>query len=161
MAKLVTKTLIYSSVLFLFLPFLASGIVLSRSEAAEERSPDIRLGEITFAVREIQSTPSPVRMLEIHVEVLNRSPTSTAPANSIKVVVVPKEIKYPGGASVPGFNPIQEETALTAPLPPNTGRILIIGFSLPGKIPESMTFEIQMNPPEGEKKTVKWEGSGN
>jgi hypothetical protein len=48
---------------------------------------------------------------------------------------------------------------LTISLPPNTGRIFIIGLQLPEKKPESITFEIQVNPPDGEKKTVKWEGS--
>lgn len=161
MAKLTRKTMTYSSALFLFLLFQPTGVVLSQPHAMEEKGPDIRLGEITFGVREFQSTPSPLKMLEIHIEVLNRSRSSTAPANSIKVVVVPKEVKYPGGASVPGFNPTQEETTLTVPLLPNMGRILIIGFSLAETKPESITFEIQMNPPEGEKKIVKWEGSGN
>lgn len=160
MGKLITKAIIYSSVL-IFLLFLATWVVLSQPKVIEEKGPDIRLGEITFRVREFQSTPSPLRMLEIHIEVLNRSRSSTAPANSIKVVVVPKEVKYPGGASVPGFNPTQEETTLNDPLLPNMGRILIIGFSLPETKPESITFEVQVNPPDGEKKIVKWEGSGN
>ena len=160
MGKLIRKAIVYSSVL-IFLLFEAMGMVFSQPKVVEEKGPDIRLGEITFEVREFQSTPSPLRMLEIHIEVLNRSRSSTAPANSIKVVVVPKEVKYPGGASVPGFNPTQEETILTAPLLPNTGRILIIGFSLPETKPESITFEVQVNPPDGEKKIVKWEGGGN
>ena len=100
-------------------------------------------------------------MLEVHIEILNKSRRITAPPDSIKVVVVPKEIKYPEGASATEFSPTQEETMLTVPLPPNTGRILIFGFALPEKKPESITFEIQVNPPDGEKKTVKWEGSGN
>lgn len=156
MARLTRKTMSYSSVLFLFLLIQPLGVALS-----EVKGPDIRLGEITFGVREFQSTPSPLRMLEIHIEVLNPSRSSTAPANSIKVVVVPKEVKYPGGVSVPGFNPTQEETTLPVPLPPNMGRILIIGFSLPETKPESITFEVQVNPPDGEKKIVIWEGSGN
>ena len=156
MARLTRKTMTYSSALFLFSLLQPLGVVLSQPNVGEVRGPDIRLGEITFGVREFQSTPSPLKMLEIHIEVLNRSRSSTAPADSIKAVVVPKEVKYSGGASVPGFNPTQEETTLPVPLPPNMGRILIIGFSLPEKIPESMTFEIQINPPEGEKKTVTW-----
>jgi len=160
MGKLITKAIIYSSVL-IFLLFLATRVVLSQPKVVEEKGPEIRLGEITFGVREFQSTPSPLIMLEIHIEILNRSRSSIAPPNSIKVVAVPKEIKYPGGASIPGFNPTQEETTLAVPLLPKTGRILIIGFSLPETKPESITFEIQMNPPEGEKKIVKWEGSWN
>jgi hypothetical protein len=100
-------------------------------------------------------------MLEIHIEIFNKSRQTTAPANSIKLVIIPKEIRYPEGVSVEGFTPSQEETSLAVPLPPNKGRILILGFSLPEKIPESMTFEIQINPPEGEKKTATWKGSGN
>jgi hypothetical protein len=73
--------------------------------------------------------------------------------------MVPTETKYPEGSPAAGFNPAQEETILTVPLLPNTGRILIFGLSLPEKIPESITFEIQVNPPKGEKKTAKWEGS--
>jgi hypothetical protein len=161
MAKSIRRTIACSSVLFLFFLFQAAGVALLQPKAAEEEGPDIRLGEITFQVRELQSTPSPRRALEVHVEVLNRSRSSTAPANSIRMVVVQKEIKYSGEAATPGFNPTQEETTLTVPLPPKTTRILIFGFSLPEKTPESITFEIQMNPPEGETKTVKWEGSGN
>jgi hypothetical protein len=75
------------------------------------------------------------------------------------VIVVPKEIKYPESASRSEFSLPQGETALNVPLAPSTGRVLIIGFQLPEKRLESITFEIQVNPPDGEKKTVKWEGS--
>ncbi len=156
MAKLITRIFTYSSVLSLFLLFQATGVVLSQPKVAEEEGLDIGLGEITFAVREFPSTPSALRILEIHIEVLNRSRSSTAPANSIKAVALPKEIKYPGGVSIPRFNPTQEETTLNVPLPPNTSRLLIIGYSLPETKPESITFEMQVNPPDGEKKTVAW-----
>ena len=79
MAKLTRKTVSYSSALFLFLLIQPIGVVLS-----EVKGPDIRLGEITFGVSEFQSTPSPLRMLEIHIEVLNPSRSSTAPANSTR-----------------------------------------------------------------------------
>jgi hypothetical protein len=160
MAKFMKRTLIYSSVLFLLLLFQVTWVVLSEPVAVEEKGPEIRLGEVTFGLREFQSAPSSLRILEIQIEVLNRSRSSIAPENSIKVVAIPKEIKYAGGASVPGYIPTQEETTLTVPLPPSTGRILIIGFPLPETKPESITFEIQINPPNGEKQTVKWEGSG-
>jgi hypothetical protein len=75
--------------------------------------------------------------------------------------MVPKEIKYLETAPVADFTPTPEEVWLNFPLPPNTGRVLIIGLSLPEKKPESITFEIQINPPEGEKKIVTWEGSAN
>jgi len=158
MGKLIKKTIIYSSIL-IFLLFLATGIVLSQPKAVVEKDPEIRLGEITFLVRDFESTTPPLKMLEIHVEILNKSRRIAAPPNSIRAAVVPKEIKYPEGASATEFNLTQEETTLTIPLPPNTGRILIFGFQLPEKKPESITFEIQINPPDGEKKTVKWEGS--
>jgi hypothetical protein len=160
MVKWIRKIIIYLSVL-IFLLFLAMGIILSQPRAEEEKVPEIRLGEITFSVREFQSTPSQLRMLEIHIEVFNRSRSSTAPPNSIKVVVTQKEAKFPEGTRVTEFASGPQEVTLDLPLPPFTGRILMIGFSLPETKPESITFEIQINPPDGEKKTVKWEGSGN
>jgi hypothetical protein len=160
MVKWIRKIIIYSSAL-IFLLFLATGIILSQPRAEEEKVPEIRLGEITFSVREFQSTSSQLRMLEIHIEVFNRSRTSTAPPNSIKVVVTQKEAKFPEGTRVTEFASGPQEVTLDLPLPPSTGRILMIGFSLPETKPESITFEIQINPPDGEKKAVKWEGSGN
>jgi hypothetical protein len=160
MVKWIRKIIIYLSVL-IFLLFLAMGIILSQPRAEEEKVPEIRLGEITFSVREFQSTPSQLRMLEIHIEVFNRSRSSTAPPNSIKVVVTQKEAKFPEGTRVTEFASGPQEVTLDLPLPPSMGRILMIGFSLPETKPESITFEIQINPPDGEKKTVKWEGSGN
>ena len=160
MVKWLRKSVIYLSVL-IFLLSLATGIILSQLRAEEEKEPKIRLGEITFSLREFQSAPSPLRILEIHIEVFNRSRTSTAPPNSIKVVVTQKEAKFPEGTPVTEFASSPQEVTLDLPLPPSTGRILIIGFSLPETKPESITFEIQVNPPDGEKKTVNWEGSGN
>lgn len=157
MVKWVRKNIIYLFVL-IFLPFLATGIILSQPGAEEEKGPEIRLGEITFSLREFQSTPSQLRMLEIHIEVFNRSRTSTAPPNSIKVVVTQKEAKFPEGTSVTKFASTPQEVTLDLPLPPSTGRVFIIGFSLLEAKPESITFEVQVNPPDGEKKTVKWEG---
>jgi hypothetical protein len=160
MVRWIRKIIIYLSVL-IFLLFLATGIVLSQPRAEEEKVPEIRLGEITFSVREFQSTSSQLRMLEIHIEVFNRSRSSTAPPNSIKVVVTQKEAKFPEGTRVTEFASGPQDVTLDLPLPPSTGRILMIGFSLPETKPESITFEIQINPPDGEKKTVKWEGSGS
>jgi hypothetical protein len=77
------------------------------------------------------------------------------------VLVIPKEIKFPEGASMAELTLNPEELSLDLALPPATSRILIIGFVLPERKPESITFEIQINPPDGEKKTAKWEGSGN
>ena len=160
MAKLTRRAITYSSALILSL-FLETGVLLSQPKVAEEKGPDIRLTGISFLVRELPSTPSPLKMLEIHIEIFNKSRQTTAPPNSIKLVLVAKETKYPERAPGTKFDPGQQETMVAVPLPPNTGRILTFGFSLPEKIPESMTFEIQMNPPEGEKKTVMWESGKN
>jgi len=155
MDKLTRRAVSYSSALILSLS-LGTGGVLSQPKAAEERGPDIRLRAVSFSVREFQSTPSPLKMLEVHIEIFNKSRQTTAPPNSVKLVLVPKEITYLEGAPRTEFNPGQQETTIAVPLPPNTGRILTFGFSLPEKIPESLTFEIQMNPPEGETKTVTY-----
>jgi hypothetical protein len=155
------KKIIFCLSILIFLFSSGMGKVLSQPKTQEEKGPQIRLGEVTFQIREIESIPSPLEMLEVQVEIFNRSRRSVAPPNSIKVVVVPKEIKYLEAAPVADFTPTPEEVWLNFPLPPNTGRVLIIGLSLPEKKPESITFEIQINPPEGEKKVVTWEGSGN
>jgi hypothetical protein len=157
MTKLIRKTVLHSSMPILLI-FLATGVVLSQPRPVEEKAPEISFGEITFSVREFKPTTSPLKMLEIHAEIFNKSRRIAAPPNSIMVVVVPKEVEFPEGSPPTEFNPTQEETTLTVPLPPNTGRILIFGFSLPETKPQSITFEIQINPPDGEKKTVKWEG---
>lgn len=155
------KHIIYLSYILTFLSVIGLRNGSSQPIPKGETDPNIKLGEIHFQVRELKSAPSPLKMLEIHIEIFNKSRQTTVPPNSIKLVIIPKEIRYPEGMSVEGFKPSQEETSLSVPLPPNTGRILIFGFSLPEKIPESMTFEIQINPPEGEKKTAMWEGGGN
>jgi hypothetical protein len=155
MNHLMRKAMARSSALVLLL-FLVTGVCLSQSKAAEEKGPEISLQGISFLMRELPSTPSPLKMLEIHIEIYNKSRQSIAPANSIKLVLVPKETKYSEGAAGPEFDPSQQETTISVPLPPASGLILTFGFSLPEKIPESMTFEIQVDPPEGEKKMVTY-----
>ena len=152
------KIISYLSIL-IFLFSFGMGEVLSQPKTQEEKGPQIRLGEVTFQIREIETKPSPLKMLEVQVEIFNRSRRSVAPPNSIKVTMIPTEIKYLEAAPVADFTPTPEEVWLDSPLPPSTGRVLIIGFSLPEKKPKSITFEIQINPPEGEKKVVTWEGS--
>jgi len=156
---MIKKIILYSSLLSLLL-FQAAGVGFSQPKAAEEKGPDIKFGKITFQTRDFESATPPLRMLEVQVEILNKSRRIAAPSNSIRVVVVPKEIKFPEGTSAVEFNPAQEEITVTVPLPPNTGRMVIFGFSLPEKKPESITFEVQINPPDGENSMVKWE-SGN
>ncbi len=45
---------------------------------------------------------------------------------------------------------------LTYPLPPMAVRVMIVGFPVPKEKPESISFEVQINPPEGEKKTATY-----
>jgi len=153
------KKLFFDFLLMTSLFFLNTRDVFPQPKV--EGLPEIKLGEIRFQMREVGSPPSQLSMLEIQIEILNRSPISTAPPNSIKVLVIPKEIKFSEGTSITDFTLNPEEVLLDFPLPPATGRVLVIGFSLLETKPESITFEIQMNPPDGEKKTAKWEGSGN
>jgi len=154
MARRIKKIAIcFTLLMILWIQPMGAGFC--QSAAPEEKGPNIKLGKIDFSVREFQSSPSS-KMLEIRVEVFNMSRQVTAPPNSIRLVMVPKEIE---GSSAAGFEAAQEETPLTVPLPPSSGRILIFGFSLPEKVPQAITFEFQINPPEGEKKTVKWQGS--
>ena len=152
------KNIIYYSCVLIFLSVIGMRESLSQPMPKGEAGPNIRLGEIHFQVRELESTPSPLKILEIHIEIFNKSRQTIAPPNSIKLALVPKEVKYPEGASATEFSLTPEETTLDVPLPPNTGRILIIGLQLPEKKIESIFFEIQINPPDGEKKTVVWEG---
>jgi hypothetical protein len=158
MSHLIRKAIIRSTALVLLLLLVTGSF--SPSTVAEEKGPEISLKEISFLVRELPLTP-PLQLLEIHVEIYNRSRRATAPADSIKLVLIPKEIKYPEGTPRTEFDPGQQETTITVALPPATGRIMTFGFSLPDKLPESMTFEIQINPPEGEKKTTTWKSAGN
>ena len=160
MSKLIRKAIVCLSAL-IFLQCLATGVGFSQSQTVEENGPDVRLGEIRFQVRELSSTPSPLKMLEIHIEVFNRSRKTTAPPNSIKLVLVPIKTEYPEGAPGAEFSPGRQDMTISDPLPPAAGRILTFGFSLPEKIPESTTFEIQINPPEGEKKTASWKSGQN
>lgn len=159
MNHLIKKAIIRSTVSLLSLFLVTGG--LSQSRAAEEKGPEISVKGISFLVRELPSTPSPLKILEIHVEIYNKSRRATAPANSIKLVLVPKETKYPEGGPRTEFDPGQQETTISVPLPPASGLVLTFGFSLPERIPESMTFETQVDPPEGEKKTATWESSRN
>jgi len=160
MNNLTQKAVIWSFALVLLL-FLVMGVGFSQSKAAEEKGPEISLGGISFLIRELPSTPSPLKILEILIEIYNKSRQATAPVNSIKLVLVPKETKYPEGAPGTEFDPGQQETTISVPMPPASGLILTFGFSLPERIPESMTFEVQVDPPEGEKKTVTWESGKN
>ena len=145
-----------ASFLFFLLLLSFAGIGKSTSQPLSEGEPVIRLGEITFKVREIESTPSNIKILEFYVEVLNKSRRTTAPPNSIKVVVSQKEVVYAGPKPAEEFAPAPQEAVLSIPLPPVTGRVLIFGVPLPKEKVESITFEIHLNPPGGDKKTISW-----
>ncbi len=152
---------IFIGVLFVIsLWYLGMGQVLSQPATKEEKGPQIKLGEVTFQIREFKSAPSPFTLLEVRIEIRNQSRRSTAPPHSIKIALTPGEIKYSGPKRAEDLSLQPEEVILDVPLPPNTARVVMIGFSLPKERPESVTFEVQINPPEGEKKTVIWKGEG-
>jgi len=140
-------------ILILIFSFFAGMEDCLPQPAKPGKEPKIQLGSISFRIREIESTPSPLNMLEVQIEVLNVSDQAAAPADSIRLVITPKEMEY-GKPGTAGSLPSREEIAIPSPLPPRTAKILTVGFQLDKGRPESATFEIQINPPEGEKKTV-------
>ncbi len=141
--------------MFLFFGGMRQG--LSQPVSNVEKGPEIRLGEVTVKIREFESAPSPFKILELQIEILNQSRQSVAPPNSIKVVVTPKEIKLSSAKSTSELTLTPEEATLNLPLSPRAGRVMIIGYPFYTENPKSLTFEIQINPPEGERKTVTWE----
>jgi hypothetical protein len=140
--------------IFLFFPGLE---VLSQPASPAEKAPEISLGEVIVKIREFDSAPSPIKILELQIEVLNRSQQSVVPPNSIKVVVTPKEVRFPPTKPASELTLTSEEATLNLPLSPKAGRVMIIGYPFQTENPESITFEVQINPPEGEKKTVTWQ----
>ena len=154
MKKSNVRNTLWSLALIVSLFSIGTGDVLSQPLSKEE-PPQIKLGDVAFKLRELEATP-PFRMLEVQIEIVNQSRQSTAPPNSIKVAVTPKEIESPTSSPATKFDLTPEETTLEIPLPPRTRRIVIIGYSLQTDSPESINFEVQINPPEGEKKTVTW-----
>jgi hypothetical protein len=143
--------------LLIFLFFGGVNEVLSQPASPAEKGPEIRLGEVAVKIREFESAPSPFKILELQIEILNQSRQSVAPPHSIRVLVTPKEIKLSSTKSTSELTLTPEETTLNLPLSPNAGRVMIIGYPFQTENPESITFEVQINPPEGEKKTVIWE----
>ena len=150
------RKILFSLSIVIFLSCLAVGEGLP--QLAQEKDPLVKLGNVTFQTREIQTASSTLKLLEVQIEVLNQSQQSVIPPNSIKVVLVPKEVKSSDGAAVNLPAPPSEEAILNVPLPPRTGRVLIIGFTIPKEGLGSIAFEVQINPPEGEKKLVTWSG---
>ena len=121
-----------------------------------EKDPEIRMGEVSTRLREIESTP-PLKILEVQIEILNKSQKSAAPSHSITVIVTPKEVTFSSIQPGVRWNPPPQEISLDLPLPPSRKRALMIGYPIREEPLESILFEVQINPPEGEKKTVKWE----
>ncbi len=143
--------------LILTLLFLAgAGEGLSQPASNVEKVPEIRLGEVAVRIREFESVSSPFKILELQIEILNQSQQSVAPANSIKVVVIPKEIRFSSEESTNELSLTPEESTLNLPLSPKASRVMVVGYPFQKEVPGSITFEVQINPPEGEKKTVTW-----
>ena len=157
MKKINYKKTIFCLTILISLFFLEVGTGLSQPASIPEKGPEIRLGEVAVKIREFESTPSPLKILELQIEIINQSKQSEAPPNSIKVVVTPKEIRFSSPKSTSEFTSTPEEMTLNLPLQPISGRVMTIGYPLRTESPESITFEVQINPPEGEKKTVTWE----
>ncbi len=152
------KIFFYLTILMMWAYLVNGGEVFSQPvlKGKEEKGPKVRFGEITFVHKEIEAKPNPLKMLEVQVEVINQSRRFIAPPNTVRVVIIPKEIIFLSETPSEGFQLTPEESTLGLPLPPGTGRMLIIGFPLPKERLESITFEVQINPPEGEVKVVSW-----
>ena len=146
----------FSLFFLVFLFALETGYVFSQPVQQEEIALQVRLESIDFRVREIPSSSSPVTLFEVHVSVFNPNPKATVPANSITIEIVPREITFLSTPpkDQPDLQP--EITTLNFALAPRTGRLRITAFSLPMQAVESLTFDIQINPPKGEKKTATW-----
>jgi len=147
------RTAFFRLLLLISLIGMTFGEALSQP-ASEEKEPQIRLGKVSFLTREIQSTSSILNVLEVHVELFNQSQKIAAPPDSIKLLITPKEVKFSGETPSGGFTLSPEETILSLPLSPRAGRVMMLGFLVPKMNLDSITFEIQVNPPEGEKKTA-------
>lgn len=144
--------------IILSIVFICKNYALSQTNTKADKEPKIRFGEISFKLREIESIPSNIKFLEIHIEILNLSKNITLPENSVKLILIPQEIKYKDISSDVEWLINKEEKWLDFSIPPSSGRLVVFGFSLPKEIPQSIKFEIQMNPPHGDKKIITWEG---
>jgi hypothetical protein len=146
----------FSFLCWMFLFTLGTTHVFSQPAQQEDTVLEVRLETISFRVREIPSGPSPLTLLEVHVSVFNPNQKMTFPANSIKLAIVPKGITFVSAPPKDQPNLQPEITTLNFALAPRTGRLHITAFSLPMQSVESVTFDIQINPPQGEKQTATW-----
>ncbi len=149
----------YLKITGLFLIFLWSIDFQGQEGFSQTSTPlgqdlPVKMGGIDFRIKEYAGTPSPNHMLEIQIEIINPSLKGTIPPNTLKVTVIPKEVHFSSSGPAGRFNPPPEETILTLPMPPGAVRIVMMGFSLPPEKLESVSFEVQINPPDGEKKTA-------
>jgi hypothetical protein len=144
--------LVVSGLLFLCWVNLGAEEAYSQASASPAKDLPVSIGAIDFRVKEFEATPSPIRMLELQIEVVNKSEKMTIPPNAVKIVAIAKVISFSSLSPTQDFSPPAGEVTLTLPLPPRGIHIGILGFSLPpGKL-EAISFQIQINPPEGEKK---------
>jgi hypothetical protein len=148
----------YLKMIGLFLIFFCS-IDFQGQEGFSQTSTPLgqdlpKMGGIDFRIKEFAATPSSIKMLEIQIEIINPSLKETVPPNTIKIIAIPKEVQFSSSGSPITFNPPPEETVLTLPMPPRAVRIVMMGFSLPQEKLEAISFEVQINPPDGEKKTA-------
>jgi hypothetical protein len=145
--------------LFILLVLMCS--LFPRQGAAQPRKPElpktvmVRLGGVSFSVKDVAATPSSLKFLEVQVEVMNFGGADAEPG-SVKVLVTPREVISAEGTVMKDI-PSAEEIVLPVALGTRSGRVVIAGFSLPPEKLRSIEFEVQLNPPEGEKKTVTWQ----
>ncbi len=127
---------------------------LCQTPVQELKDLPVQLGTIRIQVKEFEAAPFPIRVLEVQVEITNPSQKLTVGPDLVKVTIIPKEIRFPSQGPKGDFSPPPEEVALTQPLLPRMVRILTFGFPLPKEKLESISFEVQINAPAGEKKTA-------
>lgn len=143
-------------VLILIFFFPQKDCIFSQIREDGEKLP-LKFGSITFNTRETESKPSEIKFLEIYIELLNTSRKKTIPANSTRIVLEPKEIKFLDHSNEISWLINKEEKIIDFPLPPLSGRVVVFGILLPQKKLQSISFEIQFNPPYGEKRLIIWE----
>ena len=130
---------------------------LSQPSPQRDVSPAARLGALHLRVKTIEGSPAPLKILELEVEINNNDPIRTIPPGEVKVRVTPGEI-LPSSLKTEGkYDPSPEEAAVTLPIPPRGSRSLLFGFSLPPEKLDSISFEVQIHPPGGEKKATTYQ----
>lgn len=142
----------------LFLLWVGLKNAFAQPVSSDQKGSPIQMGEVTFRLREIDSKPESLTFLELHVPVLNRSRKEVIPANTITVIATVGEVVALEGKALSRDDFGTVEGTLNAPLPPGTGRIVVLGLPLPREKVASITFEIQIDPPHGDSRKVTWPG---